>query len=124
MPYLGHMTTAVEMHIPTWTVGDRCRKAREDRGYGSAEFATLIGVSRNTIGNVESGRVQPRKIVLNAWALVTGVPLEWLRDGTVPTTDGNGGGRAWRDSNPQPSDPKVVQITARRVDRSPAAVAA
>ena len=104
------MTAAAGMHIPSWTVGDRCRKAREDSGHGSAEFADLIGVSRNTVGNVEAGRVQPRKIVLNAWALVTGVPLVWLRDGVVPA--GGDDERARRDSNSQPSDPKVRPLRA------------
>lgn len=80
------MTAATQGRIPTWTVADRCRKARESAGYEQAQLADLIGVSRATISNYEGGRTQPRKIVLNAWAMATGVPVAWLRDGTV--TDG------------------------------------
>jgi transcriptional regulator with XRE-family HTH domain len=47
------------------------------------QLATAIGVARNTVGNAENGRTEPRTITLNAWALATGVPLEWLVNGTT-----------------------------------------
>lgn len=93
--------------IPQFTVGDRLRKARELTGMDRNEFADRIGVSRNTIGNYESERVAPRRIVLNAWALATGVPLAWLQTGETPRpVDPDGGSRLLPrlDSNQQPSD--------------------
>ena len=76
--------------IPQFTMGDRLRKAREMAGVESGEFADQIGVSRNTVTNYERDKVAPRKIVLNAWALRTGVPLSWLQTGIAasPSPDG------------------------------------
>ena len=82
--YLGHMTAAVSGRIPAWTRADRLRKARESAEMDQAELARRIGVSRNTVGNYESGRVEPRTIVINAWSLATGVSRQWLTDGTIP----------------------------------------
>lgn len=100
------MSTAENLRIPTWTVGDRLRKARESVEFEQAELAEAIGVSRATVSNYEGGRVAPRKIMLNAWALATGVPVEWLRSGVVPSNPDDDE-RARRDSNSQPSDPKI-----------------
>ena len=69
--------------IPEWTQGDRMRKARQLTGMSTMEFAREIGVSQKTINNAESDSHVVRKIVMNAWALVTGVPVEWLQTGEV-----------------------------------------
>lgn len=81
MPKLGHMTTQPTAgHVPSWTIGDRLRKAREDAGFDQRELAEKIGVSRNSVSNYEVGVVpNPRPIVLNAWSMATGVPVSWLR---------------------------------------------
>lgn len=72
--------------VPQWTMEDRLRKAREAAEMDQRELAETIGVSRNTIGNYESGNTtNHRRIVLNQWALATGVPIEWLRDGVEPS---------------------------------------
>ncbi len=79
--------------IPVFTIGDRLRKAREVTGLDMAEFANEIGVSRQTVGNAELGKVTPRKIMLKAWSMRTGVPIEWLETGTTnPHQDGPDGG--------------------------------
>lgn len=78
------MTTQRYERIPAWTMGDRLRKAREEAGYDQRRFADLIGVSRQTITNAEKGHKTVRKITLNAWAMATGVPVEWLVSGEVP----------------------------------------
>ena len=41
-----------------------------------------MGVSRDVVSRAENDRSKPRRIVINAWALATGVPVSWLRDGT------------------------------------------
>jgi transcriptional regulator with XRE-family HTH domain len=80
--------------VPGWTVSDRLRKAREHAGLEQAELAADLGVSRNTVVNYERGRVEPRRPVLVAWALRTGVPLVWLvtGDASSPRQDGPDGG--------------------------------
>lgn len=71
--------------VPTWTVGDRLRKARELTGLDAVEFADAIGVHRDTVANYEKGNTsRPRRVVLNAWAARTGVDYEWLMTGQMP----------------------------------------
>lgn len=86
------MTTAYDMgNVPPIEVKHRLLIAREYAGLEQAELAERIGVSRNTIGNMEKGRGKPRQIVLNAWALATGVPVKWIENGDAPSPDGDGG---------------------------------
>jgi transcriptional regulator with XRE-family HTH domain len=68
--------------VPQWTFGDRLKKAREHAGLTQAELAEMTGISRATISNYEVDKFTPTKPNLNAWSLATGVPAEWLRDGT------------------------------------------
>ena len=86
------MTSAQDgLRVPEFDVADRLRKARETAEYDQVKLAELMGVSRETVSNYERGRTKPRKIVLNAWALATGVPVTWLRDGVAPVTPPPGG---------------------------------
>ena len=74
------MTEQTAVHVPTWTLGDRLRKAREFAGLEQGELADRIGISRGTVSNYELSRGQrpPKRLVLRAWAEITGVPLDWL----------------------------------------------
>lgn len=82
------------------------------------QFADHIGVSQKTVTDAENDkRPNMRKILLNAWALGTGVPTTWLENGETPAgPNGPHGGLdhqcACRDSNPKPSDPKVLPLRA------------
>lgn len=113
--------------IPQWTLADRLRKAREQIGLDQTEFADRLGVSRSSVSNYERGTTAPRRIVLNAWAMATGVPIEWLRDGSTNPRPGDpdGGVRLPRlDSNQQPSGYPFSQVTRlsdrrRRSDGTP-----
>lgn len=78
--------------VPQWTTADKLRKARESAGLEQTELAREIGVSKNTISNYERGAVAPRRPVLVAWALATGVSLDWLR----PRQDSNLQPTDWR----------------------------
>lgn len=81
---------AVSAGIPEWSFTDRLRKAREHANLKQAELADEIGISRSSLSGYEQGRPVP-KPVITVWALRTGVPIEWLRDGIVSTTTGPGG---------------------------------
>lgn len=71
-----------ETTTPTWTLGDRIRKARETAGYASqAELATAAGISRATVSNAENGRHTPHPLALRAIADACSVPLSWLVGG-------------------------------------------
>ena len=96
--------------IPIIDVPVRLRLSREQAGYRErqAEFAEVLGVSRNTVANYELGKTDRRRpIVMRAWALATGVPLEWIEDGVVPEgydPVAAGSGLLQLDSNQQPAD--------------------
>lgn len=77
------MTTQNETHVPQWTLGDRLRKAREEAGYTQRELAAAIGISRNSVVNYEVGATEPKRLAIQAWARLTGVPSEWLTWGVV-----------------------------------------
>lgn len=111
MPYLGHMSTQPHGVIPTFTLADRLRKARELTGLDQIPFADELGISRNSVSNAETGTVMPRRITLKAWAMRTGVDLDWLLTGTAPTAPDGGGEWAPRGSNPQPTDYGYAQVT-------------
>ncbi|WP_407705377.1 helix-turn-helix domain-containing protein [Actinomyces urogenitalis] len=78
------------------------------------QLTEAMGVSRATVSNYETGfSSKPRKIVLNAWAMATGVPIQWIETGTVPGSGDDGSpdheaGASEKllrlDSNQQPSD--------------------
>lgn len=74
--------------IPQWTMADRLRKARELTGLDQGEFAERCEISRQAVGNYESGRRNPRGLYLRAWAEATGVPVEWLETGKAPADAG------------------------------------
>ncbi len=88
-------------------LADRMRKALRVADIGVAEMAEYLDVSRNSVGNWINGRNLPNTRTLRLWALRTGVPFEWLRDGRSPRPVDPDGGSAllpWLDSNQQPSD--------------------
>jgi transcriptional regulator with XRE-family HTH domain len=67
--------------VPDWTMTDRLRKAREQSGLDQSEFADALGVSRGTVSNYERGSTAYGRPVLLAWAMCSGVPLQWLLTG-------------------------------------------
>lgn len=69
---------------PEILVRHRLRIAREAAGLEQTELAEIIGTTRTTISATESGRSNPRRILLNAWALATGVPITWILTGAEP----------------------------------------
>ena len=56
-------------------------------GLTTRDFAERIGVSQATVTNAENDNNKVRRITLNAWALATGVPVEWLQTGIAPQPD-------------------------------------
>lgn len=110
------MTTERYERIPELTLGWRLKMSlgevtRED-------IARVMDVTPSTISRWMADKgAPPRRPYLIQWALATSVSLEWLMTGhedapTMPPTSE----RAWRGSNPQPSDPKVLPLlrAARR----------
>lgn len=81
-----------QQRIPSFTVGDRLRKAREKAGLDQEQFAHEIGVSRGTVSNYERADsvADLKKPFLMAWAMRTDVPFDWLVSGKVLIPQGSG----------------------------------
>jgi transcriptional regulator with XRE-family HTH domain len=67
--------------VPEWDTADRMRKSLRAAGMGVQEMADYLGVARNTVSTWINGRIEPSTQTLRLWALRTGVPFAWLRDG-------------------------------------------
>lgn len=63
------------------TLGEKIRKAREDRGLTQEELSVAISIERVTLSNYENGKVKnyPKKII-EAIALKTGKPFSFFTD--------------------------------------------
>ncbi|QEA10812.1 immunity repressor [Mycobacterium phage Weirdo19] len=108
------MTHAFEAgEIPPIRLKHRLRIAREEAGLEQVELAERMGVSRNVISNAESGRTVPRKIVFNAWALATGVPVSWLERGVGDVPPGEGGPEGGGEVRPEGFEPPTFCLGAR-----------
>lgn len=67
------------MNVPTWTLGERLRKAREDAGLSQHELADRIGIHFNSVSAYEHNKQgKPKRLVVREWARVTDVPEWWL----------------------------------------------
>lgn len=71
------MTTAV---IPSWTLGDRIRKARTTVGMDQRQFAEALGVKAGTLAGWEADNSKPRELVDVAMRIeeITSVPASWI----------------------------------------------
>lgn len=88
LAHVSQSVHTVHMHaqgtqVPEWTIGDRMRKAREFAGMTQSEMAQLLQVGRRTVTRVETSASKPKRGVMMAWALATGVPVDWLETGRM-----------------------------------------
>jgi transcriptional regulator with XRE-family HTH domain len=67
---------------PTWTIGDRLRKARESAGIGVQAMADALGVERKTIARWERSAAVRGQTVL-AYAQMCEVPVTWFGEDLV-----------------------------------------
>lgn len=103
--------------VPSWTPGDRFRKAREIRGLTQAQLAELLGVSQRTVARAEESTEDhlPKRPVMVAWALGTAVPLSWLETGAAGgPTSGPGTALPHLDSNQEPFGLRVAGVRTLR----------
>lgn len=79
-------------HVPQFTFGWRLRLAVEQSDESVGSLAAKLGYSRSQLSRWMRDDGMPRPTVVAAWAMATGVPVEWLRTGEEPTTGPDGGG--------------------------------
>lgn len=99
---------------PEWDLSDRLLKSMRHAGLSASELGERIGVHRNTINNYTSGRIEPNRRTLIAWAMATGVRLDWLQTGS-PGGDGPGGSRGVTDQYANSITP-ITQKRQRETD--------
>lgn len=88
-------------------LADRLSRALRVSGVGVQEMADHLEVSRNAVSSWINGRNRPRDRDLRAFALRTGFPMDWLRDG------GQMGG------GPDPDPGNSRKITVRLIASEP-----
>ena len=107
--------TGRSTHGYEFTIGERLQRARDFAGLDQQQLADRIGASRNTISNYENGTTKKLKaIYLKAWALATGVPLEWIETGRTPASGGGNGG-AIASAPDDPAFPSLGSTSASRL---------
>lgn len=74
--------------VPTFSLGERIRKAREDQGLSQQAFANALGVDRKTLGGWENGKHHPSYGDLMLVSSVADVSLEWLAGDLYRPTSG------------------------------------
>jgi transcriptional regulator with XRE-family HTH domain len=82
------MSYVVEGSVPEWSLGDRLAKARRFAGLEQSDLADEWGLSSQVISKYERDKSVPKRVIIKAWALKTGVPLSWLLDEFQPPPDG------------------------------------
>lgn len=93
------MSTAIgHGEIPQIELPQRLLLARAYAHLNQTELAGLMGVSRKTIANAESGVKTPLTMTLRAWAYATGVDENWLQTGETPAGDDPDGGETPTDN--------------------------
>lgn len=88
-------STAERQSIPQWDLADRMAKALRESRMSVQQMADYLEVHRNTVSAWLHGRTPPSSQTVRLWALRTGVPYDWVRDGAGPDEtgpDGDGGG--------------------------------
>ena len=65
-------------------LADRLAKSLQVAGLSVADMADYMEVHRNSVGAWLNRRSEPRPANIRLWAIRTGVPYEWLRNGTWP----------------------------------------
>lgn len=79
--------------VPEWDLADRLTKSLRVAGMSAQEMADYLEVHRNSVSAWINGRVKPSGQTIRLWALRTGVPHKWLKEGIESDRpDGPSGG--------------------------------
>jgi len=71
--------------------GDWMKKALDHAGVAAKDMAAYLDVEPATVSRWLNGKKPVKGAYLKLWALKTGVPLQYLETGVVPTGDPDGG---------------------------------
>lgn len=63
------------------TVGDRIKKIRIDQGHSQDHYASLIGIGRSLLAQIERNNTKPSLSVLSKIVKISNISFEYLIDG-------------------------------------------
>lgn len=63
------------------SIAERVKQIRKIQGLSQTVFGEKLGVSRNTINDIENSRLSPKEIFIQHLCTVFSVNEEWLRTG-------------------------------------------
>ncbi|MDY4723225.1 MAG: helix-turn-helix domain-containing protein [Clostridium paraputrificum] len=63
-------------------MNERFKLIRKKENLSQNDFGKMLGVSRDVIGNIEYGRVEPKLLLINHLCDVFNINKEWLLYGT------------------------------------------
>lgn len=66
---------------------ERIKQIRKRVNMSQQEFGKQLGVSRDVIGNIEYGRVEPKEIFIDHLCHIFSISKDWLLYGTGEMTD-------------------------------------
>lgn len=108
-------------------LGDRLRKSLQFAGMSVADMAGFLEVHRNSVSGWLANRSRPMKLIVRMWAERTGVPTQWLIDGSWPDEEPRVGRQeakaqpAAKRSSTAPRTTKKASTATRRSGRKPSA---
>lgn len=62
-------------------IDERIKQLRKALGLTQTEFGARVGLSRDAMANIETGRVEPKTLAINMICAEYNVREEWLRNG-------------------------------------------
>ena len=108
------MSTSTEgLAVPEWDLADRLGKSLRVAHLSVQEMADYLEVHRNTVSAWINGRTPPGAQTIRLWAMRTGVPYRWLRDGVADPGHGPGDGDGNR-SHPSESNRRPIHYLSRK----------
>lgn len=74
------MSTDTDQQVPPLTLGWRLRMSLENAGIPVHEMADMIESHRTTLTRWLHDEIVPKRIYLEKWAELTGVPMAWFEE--------------------------------------------
>ena len=68
-------------------IAERVKEVRKKSKMSQQEFGKCLGVSRDVIGNIEYGRVEPKDLFIDHLCHIFSVSREWLLTGNGNMSD-------------------------------------
>lgn len=107
-------------------IKDRIKEVRKANKLSQTDFGKSLGVSRDIIANLETGRVEPTELIKKSISNEFGISLEWLETGEgdmfLPMTEDEELAKMFGELFAPDTDPRIkkaVKATIEMLKRLP-----